>query len=228
MNKELHAYHFSATKRNRPAEENQDAWFADSEAKVFAIADGVGSPLCTPGEASQFAMRTLEDIIEHRRMPSIAELRHIEHLFAEIHEHLLDPAQSADSALRELELPRSGRRPATTLSVLQMEEYGNQERLRISWTGSDRLYGVTDAGAILLTEDHTAAFASVLSGTKDLDKAKQSADAAQMTHVLGGFRNDANSASFHVDSRQYPLDKFHRLLLVSDGAHSVVPEKDLA
>src|SRR5258705_1193703 len=184
---------------------NEDAFLADSNRCIFAVADGVGG--AEAGEvASQTAIEVLDEAFRHHLNGDIEDLMElaIQRANASIHQMAQDHAKFSMMA--------------TTIVALHVQ--GNVAT--IGHVGDSRLYRLTPAGQLLReTADHSVVEEEVRAGRMTPEQAANHPSKNVISRALGA-ENDVE-----VDMKVIEVDDGTEFLLCTDGITRHIPDHEL-
>lgn len=193
--------------------ENQDAWLADPDTGLFAVADGMGGH-----PAGDVAARTA---IEH-----LPRLLADELAAADADHQVADEIRSAVVravlALNDAVLERAAAEPGlagmgTTLVLARLVE----GTAYVAHVGDSRAYVHRKDEFRRLTEDQTFAAELIHAGVLDVEQASRHPFAHSLAHALG--RPD-----IRPEASQLEIAGGDRLLLCSDGLTKSLSEDEIA
>jgi protein phosphatase len=186
---------------------NEDRYLADSEGRVFLVADGMGGQDCgeqASGMAVDIIPRVLHDCLAARDDANHA----VQQALAEANQAII----SAGAA------QNTGRRMGTT-AVLALQQ---DDHVYVASLGDSRAYWVRGDRVEQLTVDHTVAEALARNGTLTPDQAKQSPWRNVLYKFLG-------CVEMTEGAEVLPLtpEAGDRLVMGSDGLTNFLTEDDL-
>ncbi len=196
---------------------NEDAFIADAELGLYAVADGMGGH--AGGEvASQMAIEALRSALPSApdaafvEQPTLANRRRLL-------EWLVQTVQSINAAIHtraqeEFKLRGMG----CTLDVALIRGGG----VFTAHVGDSRIYILRSGTVYQLTEDHTFAQMLLANGVLSKEEVAKHPQRNMLTRGLGPF------PSVQVDSAFFELDAGDVFLLCSDGLYVEVPEERIA
>ncbi|MDP2530952.1 MAG: Stp1/IreP family PP2C-type Ser/Thr phosphatase [Candidatus Palauibacterales bacterium] len=205
---ELQLAHAAATDVGRVRDQNEDAWLALPDSRLFAVADGMGGHAA--GEvASRVAVETLAEELGDAPPgePETARSQ-LEHAV------LAAGRRIHDQSARVPERHGMG----TTVTALQFLEAG---RTVLAHVGDSRAYRLREGKLRRLTRDHTWVQEQMDRGLMSESGARQHPASSVLTRALGTAPRVSPDLSV-VDWR--PGDVF---LLCSDGLTGPVPDEDI-
>lgn len=196
---------------------NEDAFIADPELGLYAVADGMGGH--AGGEvASQMAVEALRSALPSAPdaafvdKPTLANRRRLL-------EWLVQTVQSINAAIHtraqeDFKLRGMG----CTLDVALIRGGG----VFTAHVGDSRIYILRSGTVYQLTEDHTFAQMLLANGVLSKEEVAKHPQRNMLTRGLGPF------PSVQVDSAFFELDAGDVFLLCSDGLYVEVPEERIA
>jgi serine/threonine protein phosphatase PrpC len=214
--------HGAASDVGRVREHNEDRFLADTDLRLFAVADGMGGRAA--GEiAATIASETLRGSLESRREALSAYVHgsgpRQPH---EVTNILCEAFSAASAAVFEASLGAEDRRGmGTTLSALLVAG----SHAFVAHVGDSRLYLVRDGAATQITRDHTLIDELVRSGHLSREDAC-APEVQRLRNVLAravGVGPDLLVDALHFET--LPGDGF---LLCSDGLSHYVDEREIA
>lgn len=180
---------------------NEDAVLVDSDAGLFAVADGVGGHL-----AGEIASRITCSVLQARVAAG---------------DTLAGAIEAADRAVRDAVDSGEGRAGmASTVVAVQRDGGG----ANIAWVGDSRAYLWDGARLSLLTRDHSLVATLVARGEITPEQAAQHPRRNVILQALG--QRDAEALD--ISTHHYQELPGGLLLLCSDGLSDVVPPAQLA
>jgi PPM family protein phosphatase len=186
---------------------NEDRFVADSEGRVFLVADGMGGQDC--GEQASGMAADIIPRVLHDRLAAHDDASHAVQLaLAEANQAII----SAGAA------QNTGRRMGTT-AVLAVRQ---DDQVYVASVGDSRAYWVSGDRVEQLTVDHTVAEALARNGTLTLDQAKQS----PWRNVLYKFLGCVEMTD-GAEVRPLTPKAGDRLVMGSDGLTNFLTEADL-
>lgn len=185
---------------------NEDSFLADSQRRIFAVADGVGG--AEAGEvASQTAVEVLDEAFRHHEANIDME-------------DLMEIAiQRANSSIYRMsrESPRLSMM-ATTVVALHLDG----RKATIGHVGDSRLYRVSPEGQIFReTADHSVVEEEVRAGRMTPDQAANHPSRNVISRALGA------EDSVEVDMKTIEVEDGTSFLLCSDGITRHIPDNEL-
>ena len=186
---------------------NEDRYVADSDGRVFLVADGMGGQDCgeqASGMAADIIPRVLNDRLAVHDDASHA----VQRAFAEANKAIISAGLSQSS----------GRRMGTT-AVLAVRQ---DDQVYVASVGDSRAYWVRGDRVEQLTADHTVAEALARNGTLTADQAKQSPWRNVLYKFLGCIEMTEGA-----DVRPLTPAAGDRLVMGSDGLTNFLTEADL-
>lgn len=185
---------------------NEDSFLADSERRIFAVADGVGG--AEAGEvASQTAVEVLDEAFRHQMdgadIEDLMELA-IQRANASIHQMAQEHAKFSMMA--------------TTVVALHIK--GNVAT--IGHVGDSRLYRLTPDGDIVReTEDHSVVEEEVRAGRMTAEQAANHPSKNVISRALGA------EDTVEVDLKTIEVDEGTEFLLCTDGITRHISDAEL-
>jgi serine/threonine protein phosphatase PrpC len=186
---------------------NEDRYLADSEGRVFLVADGMGGQDCGE-QASGMAVDIIPRVL-HDRLAARDDANHaVQQALAEANQAIIN-AGAAQS---------TGRRMGTT-AVLALRQ---DDHVYVASLGDSRAYWIRGDRVEQLTVDHTVAEALARNGTLTPDQAKQSPWRNVLYKFLG-------CVEMTEGAEVLPLtpEAGDRLVMGSDGLTNFLTEDDL-
>jgi serine/threonine protein phosphatase PrpC len=186
---------------------NEDRYLADSEGRVFLVADGMGGQDCGE-QASGMAVDIIPRVL-HDRLAARDDANHaVQQALAEANRAIIN-AGAAQS---------TGRRMGTT-AVLALRQ---DDHVYVASLGDSRAYWIRGDRVEQLTVDHTVAEALARNGTLTPDQAKQSPWRNVLYKFLG-------CVEMTEGAEVLPLtpEAGDRLVMGSDGLTNFLTEDDL-
>jgi serine/threonine protein phosphatase PrpC len=182
-------------------------WAADADA-IAVVCDGISSSVGAAEAANTAAETTLAALVGSREQDDLADA-------------VRAAIAAANAAVCEGRKP--GTAPGTTLVAARVRGL----RAAIGWVGDSRAYFVGEAGAQLLTSDHSWLGEAIASGGYELEEALASPHAHALTRCLGPLDGDGDHA--RPDVVEVALPGPGHLVLCTDGFWSYAPgAEDLA
>lgn len=185
---------------------NEDAYLADSQRGIFAVADGVGG--AEAGEvASQTAIEVLDEAFRHQvngaDIEDLMELA-IQRANASIHQMSQDHKRFSMMA--------------TTIVALHLKE----NIATIGHVGDSRLYRLTPDGSFFLeTEDHSVVEEEVRAGRMTREQAANHPSKNVISRALGA------EDSVEVDMKTIEIEDGTEFLLCTDGITRHVSDPEI-
>lgn len=204
---EIEILHAARTDVGRVRTQNEDAYLAVPEARLFAVADGLGGH--AGGEvASRIAVRTLSERLGDGRPHGLPDRPAIEGAIGD-----------ANAAIRSAaEENRALAGMGTTITALLLAADG---AYRIAHVGDSRAYLLRDGELRRLTRDHTYVQEMVERGRLTDEQARLHPRSSMLTRALG-IEAGVDVSLYEGSAR--PGDRF---LLATDGLTGLLPESDL-
>ena len=185
---------------------NEDAFLADAERRIFAVADGVGG--AQAGEvASQTALEVLDEAFRHYD------------LHGDLEDLMEIAIQRANSSIHQLsrEHPKLSSM-ATTIVALHLD--GN--RATIGHVGDSRLYRISpDGGIHRETDDHSIVEEEVRAGRMTPEQAANHPSRNVISRALGA------ETAVEVDLKTIEVEPGTAFLLCTDGITRHIPDAEL-
>jgi len=205
------AIEFAArTDRGLVRSENQDAWFADPEAGVYGVADGMGGH-----QAGSIAARLTAETLPILLAKKLGHgsSRSDEEFVADIQSVFADLSTSLrEESRREPRLRGMG---ATVVGAIV-----RGDRLLIVHLGDSRAYHFRDGRLSQLTRDHSLVQKLVECGAITPEQATRHPGRAQITRYLGMEGDSLPEVDLNVR-----LQTGDRLLLCTDGLSGMISEE---
>lgn len=186
---------------------NEDRYVAESDGRVFLVADGMGGQDCgeqASGLAADIIPRVLHDRLAARDDANDA----VQRAFAEANQAIIS-AGAAQNA---------GRRMGTT-AVLAVRQ---DDQVYVASVGDSRAYWIRGDRVEQLTADHTVAEALARNGTLTPEQAKQSPWRNVLYKFLGCVEMTEGA-----EVRPLTPEAGDRLVMGSDGLTNFLTEDDL-
>lgn len=178
---------------------NEDSFLLDQDARLFAVADGMGGH-AAGDVASRTAIAAFAAAFAETRSPGLS-------------------MYAANRAVIQCGLAEPGRAGmGTTLTAM----FITGQAARVAHVGDSRLYLLRDGVLVQLTRDHTVAEEMIERGSLTRLDAMQHPANSMLTRSLGS-RPDVQ-----VDELQPKLEKGDVLLLCSDGLTAMVTDEAIA
>lgn len=207
----------AASDCGRKRANNEDAFLADPEDGLFAVADGMGGH--NGGEvASALAVETLKKSVasapadEFISQPTLSARRKL----LEWLRKTIDPINQAIQERAEADANLRGM--GCTLDVVMIRGRG----LFLSHVGDSRIYLLRDGQLHRLTEDHNFGQMVLSAGAMTKEEVARHPQRNVLTRALGPF------STVQVDSAYVELLPRDVILLCSDGLYNEVPEPEIA
>jgi protein phosphatase len=183
---------------------NEDAWIADLDAGLFAVADGVGG--CAAGEvAAPLAIDTLRKEIGDWFDPGASG---VWALAAAV-------GQANTSVRQAARADRTRAGMATTLTAVLVQD----DLATVAHVGDSRAYLFRGGELVQLTDDHTLVGGCIQAGILTQEEAAVS----PIRHILA--RAVGADEEIEVDGFQIGVERGDLLLLSTDGLHGVVDDE---
>ncbi len=185
---------------------NEDAFLADSERGIFAVADGVGG--AEAGEvASQTAIEVLDEAFRHRLDGAdVEDLMELAIQRANFSIHKMSQEHAKFSMM------------ATTIVALQVKD----RVATIGHVGDSRLYRLTPAGQLIReTEDHSVVEEEVRAGRMTPEQALNHPSKNVISRALGA------EDGVDVDMKTIEIEDGTEFLLCTDGITRHVPDYEI-
>lgn len=205
------AIEFAArTDRGLVRSENQDAWFADPDAGIYGVADGMGGHQAG-SIAARLTAETLPVLLAKKLGPLNARsdgdfVADVQGVFADLSTGLREESR------REPRLRGMG---ATVVAAIV-----RRDRLLIVHLGDSRAYLFRDGRLNQLTRDHSLVQKLVQFGAITAEQAARHPGRAQITRYLG-----MEGDSLPEVDQNGQLQPGDRLLLCTDGLSSMISEE---
>lgn len=185
---------------------NEDSYLADSQRRIFAVADGVGG--ANAGEvASQTAMEVLDDAFRNQEKD------------ADIEDLMELAIQRANASIHQMarEHPKLAAM-ATTVVALHLDG----QIATIGHVGDSRLYRMTPDGKLHRdTADHSVVEEEVRAGRMTPEQAAHHPSRNVISRALGA------EASVEVDMKILEVQEGTAFLLCSDGITRHIPDNEI-
>lgn len=185
---------------------NEDSFLADTQRRIFAVADGVGG--AQAGEvASQTAMEVLDEAFRHQVNG------------ADIEDLMEIAIQRANSSIHRMarEHPKLSMM-ATTVVALHLDG----RTATIGHVGDSRLYRISPAGKIYReTADHSVVEEEVRAGRMTADQAANHPSRNVISRALGA------EDSVEVDLKTIEVEDGTTFLLCSDGITRHISDEEI-
>lgn len=198
---------------------NEDAYVAEQDLGLFVVVDGMGGHV-----AGEVASRTVADgVAEFIR----ATARDPDKTWPfETDPQLSDPANRLQVAIRSAnrklaDLVSEDNTLNGTGATISAALFAH-DRLVVSNVGDCRAYLVRDNGAWQITRDHSLVAEQVELGLLNVDEARQH----PMRHILT--RAVAGHLDMAIDTWEIRVQSADRVLLCSDGVHSLISAEELS
>lgn len=193
-------------------EANEDNFCADESLGLFAVADGMGGHAA--GDiASTMAVDVLRDSVGRGGAASLDS--GYDGNYSELANRLAQGVRSANRVIHDSARENSSwHNMGTTLSAILSEDH----RVGIAHVGDSRVYLIRGNAITQLTEDHSMVGEQVRQGLMSRDEAERSAVRNIITRALG------MEPEVEVDMADLEPKDGDRLLLCTDGLHTMVPE----
>jgi protein phosphatase len=194
------------THPGRARDNNEDAWIADLDTGLFAVADGLGG--CAAGEvAARLAIDTLRQEIGGWFDPCASGIR-----------ALATAVERANARVRqEAQADRAQAGMATTLTAVLVQV----DRATVAHVGDSRVYLLRGGALVQLTDDHTIVGSCVQAGILTQDEAATSPIRNILARAVGA------DDEIEVDGFQVDVEPGDTLLLSTDGLHGVVDDDEI-
>jgi protein phosphatase len=199
----MHWRAFGISDKGSVRRRNEDAFFADGDAGLFAVADGLGG---LPGgaEASALAVSALAAALRREDVPGIAEMRDVIH---EVDGVIVKKGQEIDPVIGI----------GTTLTLVQLLP----KSFILGHVGDSAAYLLRRGVMHKLTTDHTMEQQLIAA----LGPSARENMPVDYPHTL---TSCIGQEGLTPDCERHETEPGDRLLLCTDGLSKVVPEKQLA
>ena len=215
----MHLQYAAATDRGLVRRHNEDCYVANDDLGLFVVADGMGGHV-----GGEVASRTVADgVLEFIRAtatdpdktwpfgvdPELSQPANRLQVAIRCANQKLAELVSADTAL--------GGTGATISAALFAED-----RLVVSNLGDCRAYLVRDGQSFQITRDHSYVAEQIALGLLDTEEARHHPLRHMVTRAVSG------EAGIFVDTWEIKVEAGDRVLLCSDGVHSLLPDAELS
>ncbi len=200
--------HAAATDVGRVRQGNEDSFYADDEASVFVVADGMGGHAA--GEvAAQIASSRVGEALSGAvgRQPAAELAQTLEAAIAEANRRILACAQD-DPACYGM---------GTTITALCVLDAS----FLIGHVGDSRAYRLRGGSLERITRDHTLVQQEVDRGTLTDEQARVHPRSNVLTRALG------IPGGFATDLYEGTLEAGDRVLLATDGLSAMLPDAEI-
>jgi protein phosphatase len=215
----MHLHYAAATDRGLVRRHNEDCYVANDDLGLFVVADGMGGHV-----GGEVASRTVADgVLDFIRAtatdpdktwpfgidPELSQPANRLQVAIRCANQRLADLVSADTAL--------GGTGATISAALFAED-----RLIVSNLGDCRAYLVRNGQSFQITRDHSYVAEQVALGLLDSEEARHHPLRHMVTRAVSG------EAGIFVDTWEIKVEAGDRVLLCSDGVHSLLSDAELS
>lgn len=192
-------------------EENQDSFFLDDDAGLYAVADGMGG--CAEGGTASAMM------VEQTAVAAKAGLKR--NLASRV-EIFMDAIADANEAILAYARRQRYRQMGTTLAALWFDP-DDASRAVVCHVGDSRVYRLRGDELVLLTRDHTviAELTGALGG-ETMPGGERHPLAHMLTRAVG------TEAAARPEWRRIEVEDGDVYLICSDGVHGMLADAEIA